>query len=192
MQAIRTEYNGTVYDSKSEAVFARTLHLLGHKFLYHPPSRCDHEWDFLVFREPWKHNRGSYVFEHDMGYEEIENIDDFVSYKPILVEYKPSAPTDTYIENLTRMMANKPFESVIVWGSPWKGVINYGSPRLSYACYPIFCSHDSKYGWGDFIQLGDNGESIPVSSRHMFGKVFQCQDDEIIQQAKQYRFDLRN
>jgi hypothetical protein len=46
MDAIKTEYKRIIFDSKSEAVFARTLDLGGHQWIYHPPEHCGHVWDF--------------------------------------------------------------------------------------------------------------------------------------------------
>jgi len=83
MNATRTEYKGIVFDSKSEAVFARTLDLGGHQWVYHPPQHCVHIWDFLVFRS-------------------------HMNNEPILVEYKPQMPTNTYVDNLTEKMRADP------------------------------------------------------------------------------------
>ena len=99
MDAIKTEYKRIIFDSKSEAVFARTLDLGGHQWSYHPPEHCGHVWDFLVFRV-------------HMGNKSEQ----------ILVEYKPKMPTDTYVDELTNRMRHDPKESIVVWGNPWDGV----------------------------------------------------------------------
>lgn len=188
---IKTEYSGTVFDSKSEAVFARVLHILGHQYAYHV-NYCGHEWDFLVFRKPTEKSRLVYWFEklRIVSPFAVETLD-----PPILVEYKPSPPTKTYIENLTAKMSKNPEESVLVWGNPWNGVqkVFCGSENLSYVCYPIFTKHD-RFGWGDFLQNADNGcdGNPPFSNRHTFQDMFGCDYDYQIQAALKYRFDLRH
>lgn len=163
MQPIKTEYDGIVFDSKSEAVFARTLHVVGLSFEYHS-MHCGHEWDFLVTGIP----------------------------KAILVEYKPKPPTDTYIKNLTEITRRDPAESAIVWGNPWDGMLSSAQRHYSECCYviyPIFLS-GSKYGWGDFIRQADNGEEDPCSNRHSIFNIFGICEDAI-REAMRYRFDLR-
>jgi hypothetical protein len=193
--AIKTEYQGVVFDSKSEAVFARTMDMCGHQWFYHPTELGDHEWDFLVFRKPQRIknkasvNYWSQISGGKMVRDFVSHVDHFYNWPPILVEYKPTAPTDTYIENLTESMRRGvPFESVIVWGSPWNGPVT--GERCSYVSYPVFCSFDSKYGWGDFNREADTGGALPTSSRHPFGHMFNC-SESIIQMAKSFRFDLR-
>ena len=189
---IRTEYMGTVFDSKSEAVFARVMHILGHDYVYHPSEHCGHEWDFLVFRKPLGKVK-TVVFVGGERY--INPFPHEPEEKPILVEYKPGPPTKTYIENLTNKMRKNPFESVLVWGSPWASIHpvlkDYGM-NLSYVCYPIFTRHD-RFGWGDFCQLADSGYDCdpPFSQRHTFSDMFGCDFDFQIQAALKYRFDLR-
>ncbi|PKN53461.1 MAG: hypothetical protein CVU55_02235 [Deltaproteobacteria bacterium HGW-Deltaproteobacteria-13] len=167
MDAKKTEYKGIIFDSKSEAVFARTLDLGGHQWIYHPPEHCSHVWDFLVFR---KH----------MGDKST----------PLFVEYKPIMPTNTYVDELTERMSVDPKESVVVWGNPWDGVDHSidGPQECCYRVYPIFCSH-GKYGWGDFIRLADNGGDWPTSYRHVTWDVLGI-TEEMAQEAKNFRFDL--
>jgi hypothetical protein len=167
MDAIKTEYNGIVFDSKSEAVFARTLDLGGHRWIYHPPEHCGHVWDFLVFRA-------------HMGSEPM----------PIFVEYKPQMPTNTYVDELTDKMRPDPKESIVVWGNPWDGVDRSidGPQECCYRVYPIFCSY-GKYGWGDFIRLMDNGGDWPTSYRHPTWEVLGI-TEAMAQEAKSFRFDL--
>lgn len=169
--ATKTEYRGTVFDSKSEAVFARALDLAETLWAYHPPPpyhKSEHPWDFIVqVRHP-----------HES--------------KWTLVEYKPSAPTQVYLDNLTELMRSLPcvFESIVVWGNPWDGPHPEAPYTCSYHVYPIFCSFDGKYGWGDFIPLADNGCGLPMSWRHDPIKMLGI-TESIAQRAKQYRFDLR-
>lgn len=167
MKPIKTEYMNVVFDSKAEAVFARSLHLAGKEWVYHPVEICGHVWDFIVLR----------VFECE-----------------ILVEYKPAMPTNTYIENLTEQMRPMPMESIIVWGNPWQGLdprVEYGKwgPACCYVAYPIFSTHDSRYGWGNFCALADNGAGLPFSYRYRIESILGITED-MAQEAKEYRFDL--
>lgn len=188
MNPRRTEYKGIVFDSKAEAVFARTLDIAGHDWVYHPEKHCGHEWDFLVFpahdryfyKSPWvggKHCESTMVYSGPVS-------------KPMLVEYKPSMPTNTYVDNLTEIMRQDPRESIVVWGNPWDGVDRSidGPIDCCYRVYPIFSSH-AKYGWGDFIRLADNGGDFPTSYRHETFSVLGV-NEHMAQQAKRYRFDL--
>lgn len=186
---IKTEYMGTVFDSKSEAVFARVLHVLGHEYVYHPSEHCGHEWDFLVFRKPMFVKRH---FATVGGERYLSKMKYHDNPPPILIEYKPSAPTQIYINNLIQKTSEKPIESVLVWGSPWAGIQNIGlATDLSYVVYPIFTKHN-RFGWGDFCQAADNGDDIPYSFRHMFHEMFGCDSEADIQDALKYRFDLRH
>lgn len=184
---IKTEYRGIVFDSKSEAVFARTLDLARAEWVYHPEKHCGHEWDFIVFpsltfsRKQWFRAGGKY-YHSESTYPVLHS-------KPMLVEYKPSMPTNTYVDNLTEMMRQDPVESVVVWGNPWDGIQKLdGFGDCSYTVYPVFSSL-ARYGWGDWIRLGDNGGDYPTSSRH---DTFCCLGiiEEMAQQARRHRFDL--
>lgn len=164
MKAIKTEYKNIVYDSKSEAVFARVLDLAGHRWNYHPSEHCGHVWDFYIFRKQWM----PYMF----------------------IEYKPAMPTMTYVNNLTETMSVNPQESIIVWGNPWNGIdLSIGGPHeCCYRIYPIFSSFGN-YGWGNFIPEADSGESHPVSYRHETWDILGI-TEEMAQDAKSFRFDL--
>ena len=78
-KAVPTEYDGVVYRSKTEAIFARALTKLGARFEYEPEIATKF-WtpDFLI--ENWEG----------------------VSF---VVELKPSAPTKTYIERIAEEWA---------------------------------------------------------------------------------------
>ena len=123
-KAIKTEYNGVVYDSKSEAIFARTLELCGLKVENCHPIRHDkHDWDFLI----WEH-------DYDQSFCSCyEGIDDegplgttstFAAprgYAPVLIELKPSRPTNQYIKSLMdRMIWFQGEQRLVVWGSPFE------------------------------------------------------------------------
>jgi len=160
-----TEYKGIVFDSKSEAIFARALDLSGAEWKYHPPQHCGHEWDFLVSSSTRP---------------EI----------PTLIEYKPSMPTNTYVDQLLKMMSKNPRESIVVWGNTWDGVDSKidGPNDCCYRVYPIYSSY-GKYGWGDFIRLADNGGNWPTSYRHDTYGVLGI-SEEMAQEARLFRFDL--
>ncbi|SCX76025.1 hypothetical protein [Desulfoluna spongiiphila] len=164
-KSIPTEYREIVFDSKSEAVFARTLDLSGAEWKYHPPEHGNHRWDFLVASSTRPD-------------------------KPTLIEYKPAMPTNTYVDNLVMKMSVDPRESIVVWGNPWEGIDKSidGPQECCYRVYPIYCSH-GKYGWGDFIRLGDNGGDWPTSTRHQTWAVLGI-TEEMVQEAMRYRFDL--
>ena len=167
-----------MFDSKSEAVFARTLEIAGHRWEYHPPVHCGHVWDFLVWRNCYRvHTTPDYVYS-------------YLDIPPILIEYKPSMPTNTYVDNLTEKMRTDPRESIVVWGNPWDGVDKKidGPQECCYRVYPIFCSYGA-YGWGDFIRLTDNGGDWPTSYRHPTWEVLGITED-MAQEAKEFRFDL--
>lgn len=185
MKVRPTEYKGIRFDSKSEAVFARTLDLSGHQWIYHPAAHCGHEWDFLVFRKPIQWEQWAFVG----GHRYISPFEAVSTPGAVLVEYKPSEPTMTYVDWLTDSQRSDPFESVVVWGNPWSKT-DAAYSKCCYVCYPIFSSH-SKYGWGDFIPNADNGENRAFSYRHLIDEIFTGITDEVAQQAKTYRFDLR-
>ena len=86
---IKTEYKGIVFDSKSEAVFARAMDLAkGHNYnwKYHPTKHPNdimnsyflaaHEWDFGIYTT---HTPSPMC----------------VPIEELYVEYKPKKPTDT-------------------------------------------------------------------------------------------------
>ena len=86
MKPIPTEYEGTVFRSKSEAVFARSLSLAGCHWQYEPKlgglesawNIPPHDWDFHICTK-----EGMSCF----------------------VEYKPSKPTPTYMNNLCKKIS---------------------------------------------------------------------------------------
>jgi hypothetical protein len=178
MKAVKTEYKGIVFDSKSEAVFARALDLAGYKWKYHV-EHCGHEWDFKV---------------HCSSY--------FGVPTSVLVEYKPSAPTRTYVDNLTDSQRKDPVESMIIWGNPWTGPVvesvdANGDRSLEdlgnycYVPYPVFCKEmfDCSYSWGEFEPLYYMAGAI----FHYDGmrRVMPKLTLDIALRAKEYRFDLQ-
>lgn len=160
-----TEYAGTRFRSKSEAVFARCLELSGYAWEYEPGEVAGHKWDFLIDR---RHLCGRY------------------RERFVFIEYKPSEPTRSYVESLTERMRHCPVESLLVYGSPWNPV-NFPLPGDCYITYPIF-THDGKYGWGDFEQHGDNGEDFLCSHRHDDSLAV----NKYAFDAMEYRYDLKS
>lgn len=198
MQPTRTQYKGIVFDSKSEAVFARTLDLAGNEWIYHPLAHCGHEWDFLAFRSDVVYenpvratlgdNCSGGTFK-DYSSKTIQRQVFGLRRDPVLIEYKPTIPTMTYVENLIKKMRSNPFNSVIVWGNPWSGIPENGLDRhCSYQVYPIFCN-DNSFGWGDFNPMSDSGRNEPVSCRHNASDQFDI-TEKIVKEALSFRFDL--
>jgi len=116
----QTEYNGTVFQSKSEAVLARCFDVAGRNWTYHPTTSDAHEWDFSV--------------------EGFMNI--------AYVEYKPTRPSTTFIRNLdvshSMFKAN---DALIIWGSPWNGI--QGDADCCYQVIDLTGRNDNTYisGW---------------------------------------------
>jgi len=202
MEAIKTEYRGIVFDSKSEAVFARALDLADNYYAYHPGERCGHPWDFFVIRHMDKavelkrfwdifNRHMTELIEEEQRKKVFQDMIWQMGYRSWLVEYKPKMPTNTYVDNLIKKMAKNPVESIVVWGNPWDGYDDYFEPldpRCSYVAYPIF-TRWGRYGWGDFIRLADNGSDQSFSYRHNLTEMLGI-TESIAQEAKDYRFDL--
>lgn len=173
IKPIKTEYKQIVFDSKSEAVFARTLHLVNIAWHYQPGCHNgqlitgfhNHPWDFCLFQIGWR--------------------------PLILIEYKPSMPTRTYLENLTKKVRTNPKETFVIWGNPWEDTqpeINvYSGRKCCYRVYPIFSSYTEYSNKGRFFRLDD--KYFPVSNEHNIFDMFGI-TEEIVQEAKEYRFDL--
>ena len=112
MQPIKTEYKGIVFDSKSEAMFARTLDLIPviDSWDYHPPkfiTGSSHDFDFLV---DWDAAR-----------------------QRLLIEYKPKRPTNTYLRNLIEKLRDEETigPAFVVYGSPY----DYQNTGRDEDCY---------------------------------------------------------
>lgn len=161
-------YNGIVFDSAYEALFARVLTLTRNEWVYRPYPHCDHSWNFLVFpmhSEQYKWD----IWLGGVGGKRYTSKGSVYrpSGNPVLVDYQPTMPSNSYVDFLTEKMSKDPKESIVVWGNPWDGP----NPELKdfsescYYAYPIFTKH-GKFGWGDFIRLADNGYDMPVSYRH--------------------------
>ena len=163
LKARPTEYKGVRFRSKSEAVFARCLDLSPRcgGWTYEPEG-YRHPWDFCI-QMPCSCCHCN---------------------RQAVIEYKPSAPTETYIREASdaAMLDFPPQEDPIlptdvflVWGSPWNTA---GSVDTGFEIYPLMSSHSALYadsdGWYGTQCIG-----------HILGITpFMSQD------AKSYRFDL--
>jgi len=170
MKPISTEYKGTVFRSKSEAIFARCLDLAGWVTCYEPVnhnnwnSQCGHMWDFGCF------NNDPRTAPHPMLY----------------IEYKPSLPTKTYVRNLRAsihehwiekcrefLKAINDQENALVqceWlingvESP-RYVLFYGSPfqtsdgNPTYTPIPLW----DAVGWQSLLSVGDVSTAAAIVS----------------------------
>ncbi len=189
MEAIKTEYCGIVFDSKSEAVFARTLDLGQNTWGYHPAERGGRIWDFEVILNTGPHS-SSLFWEHFKRLSYENQLYNFRGDAVVSIEYKPAMPTNTYVDNLTEIVRPHPFESIIVWGNPWDGIDKSisGPDGCCYHVYPIFSSR-GKFGWGDFCRLAENGNDEPTSWAHDILTMFRITED-MAQEARRYRYDL--
>jgi hypothetical protein len=174
---IKTEYKGIVFDSKSEAVFARAMDLAkGHNYnwKYHPTKHPNdimnsyflaaHEWDFGIYTT---HTPSPMC----------------VPIEELYVEYKPKKPTDTYIKNLKKRVYAIPESSfpeslvmntpaMIVYGNPWDGPQNDGYSE-TYLAEVLNATPGTFYHYRNEINK-------------MLGIT-----EAMAQEAKQYRFDLK-
>lgn len=133
-QARKTEYKGVVFDSKSEAIFARLLDLHGVPWEGRHPIRHDfHDWDFLV----WTYAVRCVVLGDPLQNGQRENATACwhgEHIEPTLIELKPSRPTVTYLNNLVRQHSGQPIRKVVVWGSPFEE----SEDGIIYRAIPIF------------------------------------------------------
>ena len=162
-KAIKTEYKGVVFDSKSEAVFARAMDL-GRDFYYewdYHPKGLIHEWDFVV--------RASF---NGIPFGPMS-----VPIKNgVFIEYKPKRPTMTYLNNLIDKSKDIDGKgsAVIVYGNPWEPPKD--NPFI-YGVMPITIKDDV---WTHFTT-----ENCVINT--LFGI-----HRSLVNGAKDYRFDLRN
>lgn len=113
-----TEYKGTRFRSKSEAVFAYTLDCEGVTWFYEPEvGSTSHKWDFLVF---WPNI--SPTFYYDKNSRMVYSGPDETRYISVLLEYKPTTPAKTYVDNLcaeVQRSGAKGLIHLIAYGNPW-------------------------------------------------------------------------
>jgi hypothetical protein len=162
MEPIKTEYKGIVFDSKSEAVFARAMDLgkdFHYEWIYHPKGLM-HEWDFVV--------RATF---NGMPLAPMTvPIRDY-----IFIEYKPKQPTITYLNNLrdkSKDIDGK-HSAVIVYGNPWEPPKD--NPFI-YAVMPVIIKED--------VCMHFTTENCVINT--LFGI-----HGSLVNEAKEYRFDLQ-
>lgn len=158
-EATPTEYKGIVYRSKSEAMFARYLEiyiswssLLAGGFSYEPKEFNVDGWlpDFFI----WEVHKEKNTVVPQTVFR--------------LIEYKPSKPTRTYLNNFSRKALN-----TIHWANKEKGI------SISAFCY-----------WGSIYNTERSvlGVRKDGTSKDLQDDWLYCIEDEI----KSTRFDLEN
>jgi hypothetical protein len=128
LKAIPTEYKGVRFRSKSEAIFAFHLEKAGWQWNYESDVAAEiHPWDFWIYKS-----------------------DNSIGSRDLLIEYKPTRPTASYVQNLRakikghfskrlaaiyeskpdisenafRMLArHMQTRFILVWGSPWNPAV---------------------------------------------------------------------
>lgn len=120
-----TQYHGVQFRSKSEAVFARCLDLAGIEWTYEPFEGKDdppgmHQWDFLLFL------KAECLATAIVGNHSFLADHHWIESRAWFVEYKPSRPTDAYVQELFDRVMNArdermhPGNFAIIYGSPWQ------------------------------------------------------------------------
>lgn len=107
IKAIKTDYSGVTFKSKTEAIFARMLDQMGYK------------WEY----EPEFYQVGSYVPDFWVG----------APLMSCVVELKPSEPTQSYKNRLFDIFTSEKYalvDGVLVCASP------YGDEPTFYASKP--------------------------------------------------------
>ncbi len=140
-----TEYDGVLFRSKSEAIFARAMDLTGHiTWDYEPETIDGYTVDFWVTTT--------------LPQSEIS--------MDLMVEYKPSRPTDAYISKLELVDQQGMDGFLLFYGSPYEP--------------------DKEIG---IFTIGP-GRSPPERMGFMAG--FCNPVAEKLMEAKNYRFDLKD
>jgi len=146
-----TEYKGVRFRSKSEAVFARCLDLAGWDWDYEPgvyesnPVMSIHPWDFLISRDEYWGESTSSV--------------------QMLIEYKPSRPSNQYVRNTRQgardFLDNRPGRHRLYWLRacglyPSIGWNKTGKPDLFFDRQQIHSKHFAE----QLPMIRDNAEKI--------------------------------
>lgn len=139
-----TEYAGVRFDSKLEAVFARFLDLNRiHWEKQHPVTCYGHDWDFEISTN---------------------------KYKRLLIELKPSFPTETYADNILTASGRADFladpHATIVCGNPWTPITFWKHRGFLCTC------PEERHCWRSLKDIVENNFLL-------------------IQQSLNYRFDLQ-
>lgn len=153
--ATPTEYKGTVYRSKSEAMFARWLELQGRQSIYEPKGFEVSGWnpDFLSW---WVPPIEPYMFRGEYLRPELP----MLSYE--LIEYKPSRPTQTYIKSFDSRCAAiwqryQRLDVLFLFRCSFH--IYYGSVYTSERGV-VDCIHDSCLDVIEYDWIGEHEEAI--------------------------------
>jgi hypothetical protein len=177
-----TEYDGVKYRSKSEAIFAFHLDKANWNFTYEGEEASEiHPWDFCL--------HGRFIPEH--GYtREVK-----------MIEYKPTCPTDTYIENLRNKII-KHFEPRIddVFNKSHITINDFFQPYDKNKVSGLLFNLKTKF----YIVYGSpwNDQSEHVYSTYAEIEIFPRLlkpdttlywgfTDEMTEKSLQYRFDLK-
>ena len=108
----KTEYKGTVYKSKTEAIFARCLDLAG----------CAYKYEPAIFKANDGYVPDFVVFDRDMNL--------------YIIELKPSEPTEVYRDKLANYfhtlnlhVCEKAIPVLIVF-NPWEGHVSFSTYEI--------------------------------------------------------------
>jgi len=106
MKPTPTDYSGTRFRSKSEAIIARAMDLAEIEWIYEPDKFDGYTPDFAV----------------DLSVPGWSSLS--LSY---LIEYKPSRPTDAYMENIGKKVITDPYDGFFVlYGSQYNREDGFG------------------------------------------------------------------
>lgn len=180
-EAIKTEYKGVVYRSKSEAIFARMLDIHTSRL-----TACFNRWfsedeiDPVQLKQPMNNHKWDFMtIQSATGY--------FGSNIQIcLVELKPKRPTEQYIKNLREKTGccRLCFKRYIIAGSPFK--LQYCEHK--HLCdgfyYESLCLDDRVGNWKRHHNCYNVNDDLS-----MFGPV--AFSSEVVEEAMKYRFDLQ-
>ena len=175
MQAKPTEYRGTRYRSKSEAIFARCL----------DTSTAVAVWEY----EPVATVAGGTLAVHPWDFL-VETYSEFVAHGRMVlaIEYKPYEPAPAYIEPLRERYLgelskckeagsfSQMLPAALVWGSPFNGpppgIENNGNP---YVLFPFAVDDPGPRLFDDNCDIA---KVLGITAEHA-------------EEARGYRFDLR-
>ena len=183
-----TEYKGIRFRSKSEAIFARTLDLVVPQF---------HQWEY----EPNQNSNGKH--SHDWDFEIGDDRCPCCPYRIILIEYKPSKPSDTYVKTLTEKIRESTlkrnqlennlgrrtkvcFDSFIAWGNPFSGPPLFDEYSVNGSCSYVFMPLFANFWQHHDFDVHRESSSSECSARLVLGIT-----EPVVQEAMKYRFDLQ-
>lgn len=168
---IPTEYKGILFRSKSEAVFARAMDLSGFRQWKYEDDLCRFEDAHASYQADFLLNPvltiDSTRFEANLH----------CAFAPLVIEYKPSEPTDAYRDFITSMYRQhaeqRNFASLVLfWGSPWD------RDQCPYRWWTIGPEGMHKKDFVDSLTKPVRGIMCCIAS--------------FMLEAKDYRFDLKS